>query len=280
MAKKVSPKGSSRPPKQEGTVVNPSTGPRTTAGKRRMRYNALKEGVFSSKLVVSEQDKETFAVLESELWTQLKPDTVILELAFQRVLTAAWRYRQAIAMESRRLGEKTGESVPAGMLAFYRGRPQDLNAAAKVLAELSDDVRTNGGIHLDQKKEAIRKMFGEDFYNSIASWAPNPKATQGVLLAETLAHHERKFPTGSPPADIGVRILEDRARWDMSVKLIDQELRHLHDLRAHLDHPDKSPLQEAGLDTFNRYITSTARELERALDWYGYVRTQGMFEVR
>jgi len=120
-----------------------------------MRYNALKEGVFSSKLVVSDQDKETFTALKSELWTLLKPDTVIMELAFQRVLTAAWRYRQAIAMESRRLEEKTSESSPEGMLAFYRSRPQDLNAAAKVLAELREDVRANGGLHLEEKKDAI-----------------------------------------------------------------------------------------------------------------------------
>src|SRR5690348_18499703 len=84
-------------------VISNATGPRTTAGKSRVRYNALRHGVFSSKLVVSDRDRETFDQLHDELRKQLKPDTALLQLAFQRVVTAAWRYRQAIEMESGRL---------------------------------------------------------------------------------------------------------------------------------------------------------------------------------
>lgn len=277
-----SPGDNSADPKDTGELISRATGPRTTAGKSRVRDNALKHGVFSSRLVVSDQDKETFDNLQDELSEQLRPNTAILQLAFQRVLTAAWRYRQAIEMESGRLrpqlnsdaGGITTQPARNDLLALYRGGRQDLNQATRFLVQVRQDVAANGGLHLENMREAISKTFGAEFFNTLADWTP--KNTTAVLGQEMLVAHAKEYGGDLKPGTVSLPLLTDRARWDMSLKLIDQELQHINDLRVLLDNPSISAQQEAGLDTFNRYITSAAREFERAVAWYFYLQEQAI----
>jgi len=268
--------------KDRGEVISRATGPRTTAGKSRVRYNALKHGVFSSRLVVSERDKESFETLEDDLRKQLRPDTAILKLAFQRVVTAAWRFRQAVEMEARRtqlqpesarqVPEATGDVVDVPR--WYLGGPQELNAARRLLDAVREQISVSGGLHLEQMKAAICATFGSAFFSALASM--QPKSVDAVLLEETVAAHSQKFTPGSPPKGLGLPVLEDRARWDMMVTFIDMQLQHVADLYKARDQMITDPEQQAGLDTFNRYITSAARELERAVDWYFHLREQAI----
>jgi len=281
MGKKKPPSGLPRDHTSvKGEVVSRATGPRTYAGKSRVRYNALKHGVFSSKLLVSDEDREVFDTLQEELREQLKPDTAILQLAFQRVVTAFWRYRQAIAMESARLkpqadsdaSAKASEPARDEIFALYRGGRQDLNQATRLLLDIRDELKEKGGLHLEKMKESISKVFGASFFEALVDWTP--KNIAAVLAGEALAAHAKKTQMELNPKEVTLPLLADRARWDMSMKLIDQELQHINDLRVLLENPSVSAQQEAGLDTFNRYITSAAREFERAVAWYFHLQEQ------
>jgi hypothetical protein len=64
----------------------------------------------------------------------------------------------------------------------------------------------------------------------------------------------------------------------MMVKVVDlklQEVSEFHRLLGQSVRESESP-QTVALDVVNRYVTSTGRELERAIDWYGQLVEKGL----
>ena len=143
---------------------------------------------------------------------------------------------------------------------FYRGGRQDLGQAQRSLLQIRQEIGENGGLHLNEMKDSITEVFGAQFFKSLSDWAP--KNTAAILAGEAIAAHAKKLQMDLLPEQVTLPVLAERARWDMAMKLIDQELQHIADLRVLLDNPSATAQQETGLDTFNRYITSAARELE------------------
>jgi len=83
--------------------ANRSTGPRTQRGKENSKHNALKEGVFSRRLNIQEDDRADYEALRSDLFAQLKPFTALQQVIADAIVTAAWRCSQALQREARQL---------------------------------------------------------------------------------------------------------------------------------------------------------------------------------
>src|SRR5207237_5254172 len=77
-------------------------GPKTPAGKRRVRFNARTHGFYSRELVVTEEDRTEFDALKKGILTNLNPTTQLQLLGFERVVSAAWMQKLALRMDERR----------------------------------------------------------------------------------------------------------------------------------------------------------------------------------
>ncbi|HVT90761.1 MAG TPA: hypothetical protein VHD56_18045 [Tepidisphaeraceae bacterium] len=78
-----------------------STGPKTSEGKSRCRYNAITHGLFAQSLVLPGEDETIFAQFNRSLLLRLNPrDALELQLA-QQIIAASWKSQRALEAESR-----------------------------------------------------------------------------------------------------------------------------------------------------------------------------------
>ena len=80
-----------------------STGPKTLEGKRAVRFNALKHGLLSKAVVISDGDgkesQEEFDELLSQLRENLRPRGMLEEMLVERIAVCYWRLRRAVRAE-------------------------------------------------------------------------------------------------------------------------------------------------------------------------------------
>src|SRR5207237_7123010 len=83
-----------------------STGPRTTAGKRTARFNAMKHGFLSKQIVISsrliQERADDFEALVAQCWEYFQPVGRPEELLVEQVAVCFWSARRAVRCE---LGE-------------------------------------------------------------------------------------------------------------------------------------------------------------------------------
>ena len=78
-----------------------SKGPRTEEGKSRSRWNALKHGVLSQRLVVlNENDGQTYTLLLENLRCDLNPGNALEEILVEKIAMAYWRLHIAYGYEA------------------------------------------------------------------------------------------------------------------------------------------------------------------------------------
>ena len=92
-----------------------ATGPRTPAGKRKVRWNAMQHGLLSSDVVLPaaelpENPKE-FAGLLERLGCDLQPRGALQEMLVEKIAVCYWRLRRALRSE---IGEIRRNLVAAG----------------------------------------------------------------------------------------------------------------------------------------------------------------------
>ena len=64
-----------------------STGPKTAAGKRKSRMNAVKHGLSAQTIVVGDEDPAEFEVLRENLEQDFQPETYLERELLQRLST-------------------------------------------------------------------------------------------------------------------------------------------------------------------------------------------------
>ncbi|MGA9507686.1 MAG: hypothetical protein WBV55_03460, partial [Candidatus Sulfotelmatobacter sp.] len=78
-----------------------SKGPKTEEGKFRSRWNALKHGVLSQRLVVlNENDAQTYTLLLENLRRDLNPGNGLEEILIEKIAMAYWRLSIAYGYEA------------------------------------------------------------------------------------------------------------------------------------------------------------------------------------
>jgi len=89
----VSANDSSSPSRQ-------STGPRTSQGKDRSKYNAVKHGIFSKVIVLKAEPRIAFDALLNGLFHDLQPEGELEEILVEKLAILIWRYRRLIVAEA------------------------------------------------------------------------------------------------------------------------------------------------------------------------------------
>ena len=141
-----------------------STGPTSKEGKAQSARNALKHGIFTKELFLSEEEKPEFEDLSNALRSQFKPATPMQEIAFGRVACSCWRCRLATRLEMSRIKKyldldlaegRTGQSTPEARppSRCYRSSRSELLAARRYFADLRDDIA-------DERVLSPRRMEG------------------------------------------------------------------------------------------------------------------------
>ncbi len=78
-----------------------STGPKTAEGKARSRWNAMKHGILSSKLLVfDDEQREAFDQLLESLWRDLRPATTCEQILVEKIAMSYWRLHMAYGFEA------------------------------------------------------------------------------------------------------------------------------------------------------------------------------------
>jgi hypothetical protein len=128
------------------------------------------------------------------------------------------------------------------------------------------------------------KAFGEAFYESLVEWAPMC-SLDGILLAEALSAKGKIYGMELPlplqtHLDLEKKrvVVDPRLCQQMAVKLIEQEIRHLEEMkRVEGLTYDASGDRQRGrlLRAAARGTADAARELERALESYWRLKNRG-----
>lgn len=86
-----------------------SKGPKTEEGKARSRWNALKHGVLSRRLLVlGNDDRDTYSLLLENLRRDLNPGNALEEILIEKIAMAYWRLHIAFGYEAE-FGRSRGE---------------------------------------------------------------------------------------------------------------------------------------------------------------------------
>jgi hypothetical protein len=81
-----------------------STGPRTPAGKARVKFNALKHGLLAKSVILpirSRSEKRSrFDALLAQLIEELKPVGILEDMLVEKIAVSYWRLRRALRAEA------------------------------------------------------------------------------------------------------------------------------------------------------------------------------------
>ena len=77
-----------------------STGPRTEAGKRRSRRNAIRHGLTAETVVDALEDAADYRAFERAIKSDYSPQTAIEGQLVSRLASLLWRLRRAVIVES------------------------------------------------------------------------------------------------------------------------------------------------------------------------------------
>src|SRR5262245_18512514 len=77
-----------------------STGPRTEAGKRRSRRNALRHGLTAETVIGVHDDATAYRALQRAVSADYRPETNFETELIGRLVSLLWRLRRAVAIES------------------------------------------------------------------------------------------------------------------------------------------------------------------------------------
>ena len=77
-----------------------STGPVTVQGKQTVANNALKHGVFSKSLILSDEDPTEYKSLLDQLLQELHPSGLLEQTLVERIALTLWRQRRLVRAET------------------------------------------------------------------------------------------------------------------------------------------------------------------------------------
>ena len=124
-----------------------STGPRTPAGKVKVRYNAMKHGMLAEAALLPDEDEETFRRFVAELTADLDPEGEYESMLAEEIVNLTWRLRR-------------GSQVEAGL--FVRADAaqveESFRAEARALENAEGDRILGQLRNLSPKDEATREL--------------------------------------------------------------------------------------------------------------------------
>jgi len=140
-----------------------STGPRTVAGKRRARWNALKHGLLAAEAVIPAGDgrelRPQFERLHRQLRRDLRPGNALEEMLVEKIAVFYWRLRRLLRYETGEIRKRldTAASRPGEQPAAPHFSPAE---AIGELFGLPPEDTAGACLHLEESSGGIRRLLG------------------------------------------------------------------------------------------------------------------------
>lgn len=75
-------------------------GVKTDEGKERVKYNAIKYGIFSKDVVLKTENYQDFQSFKDEVINDLQPNGIMECLLVDRIISSSWRLKRVIFIEN------------------------------------------------------------------------------------------------------------------------------------------------------------------------------------
>src|SRR6516162_1936016 len=131
-----------------------STGPRTEAGKRRSRRNAVRHGLTAETVIGVHEDAAAYRALQRAVNADYRPQTNFETELIGRLISLLWRLRRAVAIESGLLTIHTDrkDRKPEGNLTILYNLIPSLTPRADSVC--ADDTGSSGSTASNQAQVA------------------------------------------------------------------------------------------------------------------------------
>jgi hypothetical protein len=271
-----------------------STGPKTPRGKRYSRSNALKHGVYSKELLVSEADKPEFEEMRAGLEADLQPSTTLQGLAFDYIVVCHWRCKLALRLERPQFVRQFQDEQPENergeapdvdpvIERWYGSRPADVRVGISALEYAMAEFEGPGSFR-EETKKFLMSGFGPHFVLLLEEW--NTMSKDAILLANNIVSHSKDFPdppdmdveSSSPPGETTKVVIDPMQGRHMVVKLLEERRNYLKELLEMMRRKtfDGKPDAAQSTDFNPRFLADANRELRRALDHYFDLKDKGL----
>ena len=255
-----------------------ATGPRTAAGKRRSRANALKTGIFSKMLFLPHESPAEYQALLQGWKDYFEPQGMPEELLVEELATIVWRKHRLIFAENteivRGVKLRAEDSISdKAMEAWDAARAGELGGGilrhrknvfvtrnAIELLEVFREAFALVGFQKDKDPFILRKLYGLDHDNG-APWG----VFKSFLALSKIAAEEQESNDCPKPGDWKERML----------KILDAEIKRLRELASKQVENEKEKLaieltvaplrDEAMIERTTRYEAHLSREFNRTL---------------
>ena len=176
-----------------------STGPRTEAGKRRSRRNALRHGLTAETVVELHEDAGAYRALQRAINTDYRPTTNFESELIARLVSLLWRLRRATAIESGLLNihaqPKNGKN-PGDLEIFYSLVPSLTPRAASISAGSNESIESkNNSDAIARAFSRLGHLEGKVFERlcryETSVWR---QTLQTILLLNSISHHVDERP--------------------------------------------------------------------------------------
>ena len=261
-------------------MVRKRGGPRTEAGRRRSKWNALSHGILSKEIVISSgllsEDKEEFTSLLKALIRDLQPEGTLEQILVEKIAVAYWRLRRVLKCEigeisiqrfSRIFQQASGTSEVArdasnGQAAFNQ-LAQTISGAGKlidILTKVKGSVEHLGYLSEETYEELLRH-FSEEGH---IGWKLSIIRKRGVpvVSAKAPTTKDDRVETAEIKANV-LRLISEEFKLLRGIQGISQDSQQFV-IRAN-DRTLSIPSKESA-DRTLRYETTTERQFYRAID--------------
>jgi hypothetical protein len=218
-----------------------STGPKTQAGKRNVRLNAQKHGLYAQEIVLRPENEAEINQLRKHLDAELKPTSALQQIAFKTILQCYLRFHLSSSFDIRVLNaavfppeqqesSSKNDDRPV-MEAWFGQSPEALRNGIRFLDRLKDEVREHGEVP-EELKDSVRKGFGPDF-TDLLQQPKSPISQDALLFADHLLRHEKTFgkPLPHRRAEGPEVIVDPQQSLRATLNLIELKRGFLEDLR-------------------------------------------------
>jgi len=259
-----------------------SCGPRTERGKRNIRMNALREGLFSQDFVITEADRPAYDALRADLWEQFKPKTAVQVLALNGMVSSGWRYSLAIRREARLLNAEALASdtsaaapEPLSRVEWYGANKIAARRAQELAQRAKEEIRNEGRVN-PVTEEDLTRAFGPEFVSTLVNW--NTSEFTAMQMIRSWRRKHELYDTPLPEADTTVPSVtgDPQERLDMQLKLLQQQADFLVDVRAILAKSEERQRINQTQEPGYRQVTATLKAFMAAVAFYDRIREFGM----
>jgi hypothetical protein len=131
-----------------------STGPITVRGKQTVSNNALKHGVFSKTLILTDEDPDEYKSLVDQLLQELHPIGLLEQTLVERIALTLWRQKRLVRAETANI--EIGRSAKQIVLAV--NQELELSYSSRELKE--SDLIPFEAMHYDWCESILNELDG------------------------------------------------------------------------------------------------------------------------